>query len=123
MYNELTWREVGDRLDIPTDVLEERERTSTTKRIRRVGEFDAGQFKAACRINGPTKLFLTFADYITRKVAGVKEWGKLGVEVMAFINLLEAIADCPVVGVSTGRTQAEVAWRPGYSPGGSEGMR
>lgn len=117
MYNELSWREVGDRLNIPTDVLETLERTSTTKRIRRVGEFDAGQFKAACRINGPTKLFLTFADYITPGVAGVREWSELGMTVMTFINLLENIADCPVVGVSTGRTQAEVAWRPGYKPG------
>lgn len=116
MYRELSWDQVAERLGEDGKVLREKERTSTTKRIRRVGEFDAGQFRTACQMNSPTKLFLTFADYINPEAKGVKEWAKLPMEVVAFTNLLAGIANCPVVGVSTGPDNADVAWRPGYEP-------
>lgn len=117
MHEELTWSQVESRLGYPEGYLMGREKTSTTNRIRRVGEFDATQFRMACRINRPTKLFLTFADYISPGVSGVVNWWGLGPEVEAFVAMLEAIAECPVAGVSTGRTNREVAWRPGYEPG------
>lgn len=113
---ELSWEEVEDRLGLDRGKLSGREITSTTKRLRRVAEFDTAQFKAACMTNTPTRLFLTFGDYIDRGAAGVRKWADLPSKVMEFISLLEAIAFCPVAGVSTGPYNHEVAWRPGFEP-------
>lgn len=113
LKGEMDWGRVENRLGMPSGTLKERERTSTTNRIRRVGEFDTTQFEEACWLNSPTKLFLTFADYINPNAAGVRDWDKLPADVVAFAKHLEEIAHCPVVGVSTGPDNSDVAWRPG----------
>jgi adenylosuccinate synthase len=64
MVTECDWETVADMCGVDADVLRERERTTTTKRLRRVGLFDFNLSRDACRINGPTDLALTFADYL-----------------------------------------------------------
>lgn len=108
---ELSWEEVSKRCGVAPDVLRNRELTSTTGRLRRIGEFDFAQVGRAILLNQPTKLFLTFADYIHPAAAGVTEWGKLPDSVIMFCGNLEDRFGVPVAGVSTGPYQDEVIWR------------
>lgn len=111
MYKELTWEAMAIRLVLDPEPMKIRELTSTTKRQRRVGQFDWDQFEQAVRVNRPTKLFLTFADYIDRAAEGITEFTKLPESVRHFIGDLERRGRAPVMGVSTGPRQVDVCWR------------
>ncbi len=114
MRSETTWDRVATRAGLDPTTLRQRELTSTTKRQRRVGEFDAVQFMDAIGLNRPTRLFLTFADYLTPAARFVREWHKLPTEVRKFVDLLEDESGVPVAGVSTGSDQADVCLKRSY---------
>lgn len=114
MDNELQWSDVARRAGRDTDQLKQQELTSTTKRQRRVGEFSWSQFRQAVEINRPTRIFLTFADYIHEKAANMRDFRSLPDEVLAFIDKLESESGVPVGGISTGRSQGDVVMRWGY---------
>jgi adenylosuccinate synthase len=59
---EITWDEIG--------VDEQTERTTVTKKVRRVATFSYEQVAEAVRINGATEIALTFADYIDPSIYG-----------------------------------------------------
>lgn len=59
MENEISWDELSRRTGM--DLCE---RTTVTKKVRRVAEFDDGLFLNSCTLNAPTELALTFADYV-----------------------------------------------------------
>lgn len=65
---ELTWDDVGREAGMP-DVeiakLTENERTTVTKRVRRVATLDLEQIVDACESNGATSVALNFAQYIS----------------------------------------------------------
>jgi len=63
---EITWEEISSILG--KDVTE---KTSLTKRIRRVFTFSNIQFRNATRSIGPTTIFLNFANYIDPEIEGV----------------------------------------------------
>jgi adenylosuccinate synthase len=64
--DELTWDEVNAR----AGRVVEPERTTVTNRVRRIFEFNERDFLHALRINKPTALFMTFADYLSPGVYG-----------------------------------------------------
>lgn len=57
--NETTWEELSRKIG-----REVCEKTTVTKKVRRVAEWDNAQFKNAVLLNEPTEFALTFADYI-----------------------------------------------------------
>ena len=59
MENEISWEELSRRTG-----MELCERTTVTKKVRRVAEFDDKLFRNSCILNAPTELALTFADYV-----------------------------------------------------------
>lgn len=66
MKNEITWEELSRRLGrnmVP-------EKTTVTKKVRRIAEWDDELFRQACLLNAPTEIALTFADYIDPIVMG-----------------------------------------------------
>lgn len=65
MKNEITWEELGQR--IGRDITPEK--TTVTKKIRRIAEWDDDLFKTSCVLNAPTEIALTFADYIDPYIA------------------------------------------------------
>jgi adenylosuccinate synthase len=77
MSNELTWDEIAQRSGITVEELLESERTSTTRRKRRVGEFDWALIRKAASLNGPTDIALTFADYIDIKNRSARRFDQL----------------------------------------------
>lgn len=100
--NEVTWETIAGRSGIPLERLLESERTSTTGRKRRVGEFDWNLFRRACLLNGPTDIALTFVDYLNADDGQVRRFEELSSETLRFIDQLERVAQAPVSLVSNG---------------------
>src|SRR5262249_48667988 len=63
MSQEISLRAISERSGIKLSELEKTETTSTTKRRRRISEFDWTLFRRAVFLNAPTDVALTFADY------------------------------------------------------------
>ncbi len=105
---ELTWDEIAKRANMPEEeakMLAERERTTVTKRIRRVGTFSQIGLKDAARTCGATKLVLNFVNQINHIDVGLRGGKealvKFSSETRAFIDMLENCSGLPVVMVGT----------------------
>ena len=98
---ELTWPEISRRSAIPLDELVKAEKTSTTKRQRRVAEFDWTLLRRGASLNGPTDIALTFVDYFTIKNRNARRFGQLTPETIRFIEEVEHVAGAPVSLIST----------------------
>jgi adenylosuccinate synthase len=101
MSGELTWAEISRRSGIPLESLRHRERTSTTGRRRRVGEFDWVLLRMACSLNAPTDVALTFADYLQVGNRKARRFEQLHPDTIRFVVELERVAAAPVSLIST----------------------
>ena len=115
LYKELTWEEMSRRLGKPVE-----EKTTVTKKIRRIGEWDPELFRKSVQLNLPTDLVLTFADYLNPADEGKTSWGELSDTTLRFIkeqmeNPATLICDrsCPVAFVGTGGEGWKVVERSG----------
>jgi len=106
---EMTWEKVASDAGMPAGeaaALAERERTTVTKRIRRVSSFSFIGLKDAVIVNGATKLSLNFVQYLNWKDAGLRGGVEavklLSNETREFIDNLETITGIPVVLIGTG---------------------
>ena len=106
---ELTWEQVAAESGMPSSeakILAERERTTVTKRIRRVCNFSYYGLKDAVRTNGATKLCVNFIQYINWEDNGLKggkeAFEKLSKKSREFISKIEDVSNVPVVLVGTG---------------------
>jgi adenylosuccinate synthase len=77
------------------------EKTSTTKRDRRVGWFDWGLFRKACSLNAPTDIVITFVDYIDKVNEKARRFEQLTEDTIKFIEEVERVAQAPVSLIST----------------------
>lgn len=68
MENETSWEEISKRLGRQVQ-----ERTTVTKKVRRVAEWDDGLFERSRLLNAPTSIALTFCDYVDPSVYGRRE--------------------------------------------------
>ncbi len=112
---EMTWEQVAAESGMPADearLLAERERTTVTKRVRRVCNFTYYGLSDAVRTNGATKLCLNFMQYINwedRGLKGGKEaFEKLSKKSREFIDKIEEVAQVPVVLIGTGALHDEM---------------
>ncbi len=101
MVSELEWSTIASRSGVPVDELNDKERTSTTKKKRRVGEFDWTLLRRASSLNGPTDIALTFADYITVKNRKARRFEQLSTDTIRLIEEIERVASAPVSLVAT----------------------
>ncbi len=115
---EMTWTEVAEKAGMPPEEaasLAERERTTVTKRIRRVATFSFDGLRDAVAVNGATKLVMNFIQYIDWKDAGLKggrsAFERLSSKSRAFIDQVEDAANVPVVLVGTGADHEEMIER------------
>lgn len=67
MRNEITWETLAHRMG---ETRLEPEKTTVTHKIRRIAEWDDDLFWRSYRLNAPTQIALTFADYLDTEVAG-----------------------------------------------------
>jgi adenylosuccinate synthase len=101
MSQETTLEEISRRSGIPLDELRKIEITSTTKRKRRIAEFDWALLRKAASLNAPTDISLTFADYLSIKNRAARRFEQLSPETIRFIQEIERVASAPVSLIST----------------------
>jgi len=112
---EMTWEQVASESGMPAEeaaALAERERTTVTKRVRRVCSFSFEGLKDAVRVNGATKLVLNFIQYVNWQDRGLKggqeAFSSLSRKSREFIDRIEQAANLPVVLIGTGPSHEEM---------------
>ncbi len=98
---ELKWSTIATRPGVSLKELRGNEKTSTTKRKRRVAEFNWSLFRKAVSLNGPTDVALTFADYIRIENRNARRFEQLTPETLRFIEEVECVASAPVSLIAT----------------------
>lgn len=101
MSQEISLKEIARRSKIPYNELRETERTSTTKRRRRIAEFDWVLLRRAATLNAPTDIALSFADYINVDNRNARRFEQLDRGTINFIEEVEKVASAPVSLIST----------------------
>jgi adenylosuccinate synthase len=101
MSQEISWEEVAARSGYNAEELRRNELTSTTKRQRRVAEFDWELLRKAATLNAPTDIGLSFVDYISKTNENARRFEKLTDETIRFIEEVEHVAAAPVSLIST----------------------
>jgi len=110
---ELQWKDVSDKAGMPYEEaiqLMERERTTVTRRIRRVATMSWVNLRDAARTVGATKLVLNFAQYIDWKDHSVRSGGRLSKRTRAFVTKMEDTTNLKVVLVGTGEDRDDFVW-------------
>jgi adenylosuccinate synthase len=98
---EINWDVVAHRAHIPGSQLSKTEKTTTTGRDRRVGEFDWALLRRAAALNGPTDLAMTFVDYLNRNNEKARRYEQPAPETKQFIEEVERVGAAPVSLIST----------------------
>jgi adenylosuccinate synthase len=101
MSAEISWQVIAERSGIAVEELQTTEKTSTTGRDRRVAEFDWNLLRQSARLNSPTDIALTFADYLSVKNRQARRFEQLTEESIRFIEEVERVAQAPVSLIST----------------------
>jgi len=101
MANELTYEELAERSGIPIGQLKATETTTTTKRQRRLADFDWAQLRRSALLNGPTDIALTFVDYIDIRNRDAYRLEQLTSATLRFVEEVERVAGVPASLIST----------------------
>lgn len=96
MAKETNWADLSRQLGRDIE-----ERTTVTKKIRRVAEWDDDLFRQSCVLNAPTSIALTFADYIDPFLYGCVE-KSLVLESVPLVKFIRDHAVPSVKYISTG---------------------
>ena len=99
---EILWKVVAERSGKSLKEIRQTEKTTTTHRRRRVGEFDWALLCRSALLNGPTDIVLTFTDYLSKANGSAKRFEQLTPETINFIVEVERVAGAPVSLISTG---------------------
>lgn len=109
MKNEIDFERLSWKIGVP--VLE---RTTVTKKIRRIAEWDEELFGRAVFMNDPVGIAFTFADYLDMDIAGVTAPDSLSEHVLSFVEHLEDTYGIPVVLVGTGGPEFSMVEMEGF---------
>lgn len=101
MKREVTFETVAKEAHLDPEEVLLYEKTSTTKRQRRVAWFDWEKFHLACQLNAPTDIVLTFADYIDAANRDARRFEQLTDDTIKFIEELENVSHAHVSLVNT----------------------
>lgn len=101
MSQEISLQEIHRRSKVPLGDFQRTERTTTTNRERRIGEFDWVLLRRAAMLNAPTDIALTFVDYLTAANRNARRFEQLADDTIRFIQEVERVAGAPVSLIST----------------------
>ncbi len=102
MSIEIPFTEIAHRSGQNVKRLREAERTSTTNRERRIGEFDWVLLRKAALLNGPTDIALTFTDYLAPMNKKAMRFDQLDPLTIDFIEQVEQVTCATVSLITTG---------------------
>ena len=98
---EISFEDIAKRSGIPLDELQKNERTSTTKRSRRIAEFDWPLLRRAASLNCPTDIALTFTDYFSIDNRDARRFEQLTEETILFVEEVERVSGARVSLIAT----------------------
>jgi adenylosuccinate synthase len=101
MLQPLSLKIIQERSKIPLAELQKVETTTTTKKQRRIAEFDWSLLRRSAALNGPTDIAVTFADYHTIKNRDARRFDQLHTDTIRFVEEVEKVASAPVSLIST----------------------
>jgi adenylosuccinate synthase len=104
LKDEITWEEIQRISGAPQAVPE---LTSVTKRLRRVGRFDMGAVRTACRYNEPTSLAVMGLDRLDYANYRIKDLNNLSTRTKRFLEALTRETSVPIEWVGTGFSTSE----------------
>jgi adenylosuccinate synthase len=99
---EITYGELASRSGIDEAELRGTEKTSTTRRQRRLGEFEWDQLQRAAELNSPTDLAITFSDYLDKRNRQAIRFEQLMPDTISFIQEVERVTGTPASLIATG---------------------
>ena len=99
---ETSWEEINKRSGIPLSEIQQNEITSTTKRKRRVSEFNWYFLRLAAFLNGATDIALTFTDYLSVNNIKAIRFDQLTQDTINFIEEIEQVTKARVSLIGTG---------------------
>ena len=99
---EISARTISSRSGTDLSTIEETEITTTTKRRRRIGEFDWDMIRRAADLNRPTDVALTFSDYVAAENGRAHRLEQLTPDTVEMIEEIERVTGARVSLVSTG---------------------
>lgn len=102
MSQPLSWEVVAERSGLNIKNIKATEITSTTKRERRVAEFDWELLHKAAMLNNPTDVALTFADYLSSENEAAHRFEQLHPDTINFIQEVEKVSLASVSLISKG---------------------
>ncbi len=97
LHNELTWDEMSARVGRTVE-----ERTTVTKKVRRIGEWDEEMFRRAVQLNDPAWVALTFMDYLSPEDLNMTSFVKMAPKARQFTKYIEKTFKTPVGMIGTG---------------------
>jgi adenylosuccinate synthase len=97
LLGETTWDQMTARIGKPVV-----ERTTVTKKIRRIGLWDEALVRSAVIRNDPTSTALMFVDYLSPPDEGKTKYDDLGTSTKSFVQYIESAFGTPVSIVGTG---------------------
>lgn len=108
LAEEMTWDEVSAIVGKKVE-----ERTTVTKKIRRIGHWNEGLFKCALAVNRPTSLACTFLDYLDPGIEGRTDEESIAEfpKARSFIEYLEVVSKVHVQFCGTGGPEWSVIER------------
>ena len=106
--SEITFKEIAERAGL--DQIPE-EYTSVTDRKRRIFEWSEEEFLKSYRLNTPTKIAVTFLDYLSKSDYGETKYQNLSKTSKSFIERIESTVDCKVTVLKTGPKPSHVITR------------
>ncbi len=100
--HEMTYAELSRRSGVPEADLLGAEKTSTTHKQRRLGEFEWDLLQRAAGLNAPTDIAVTFADYLGLANRQAIRFEQLTEETINFIQEVERVTGTPASLIATG---------------------
>jgi adenylosuccinate synthase len=101
MASPVSYEELSRRSGIDIDRLMKIETTTTTRKQRRIANFDWEQLRKSTFLNGPTDIAITFVDYLDVKNQAAYRFEQLTTETLRFIEEVERVTGVPVSLIST----------------------
>jgi adenylosuccinate synthase len=108
--NETTWDAVSKRCG--RTIIE---KTTVTKKVRRVGLFDQHMVDEAAYVNGADFIVLNFADYLHPDMANVTEWGQIPESIQFHLLELDRSTNARLTFIGTGFSE-ETGWTYAKAP-------
>lgn len=101
LKHEVQFRQIAQEAGLNPEVVSSLEKGSRSGKPRRVGWFEWDMFRNACRLNSPTDIVLTFADYLGADNQDARRFEQLNSQTIRFIEELERVSQAPVSLINT----------------------